>query len=511
MPKPTVEGDGAFELASAIKLLVALAVVLGQPTMAEAQYVPPMGIPAPSFGINESHQRYAGQTYAAGGFAYRDAGNGPYSHYVDRSVACTDSGNLYGMASSPRCSIPSTLTAGSVVEVHGGPYSHTSINAAGTAALPVFVRGVSSTQRFTSSGVNLMLSGSFLIVEYLDHTGGFVALSGELGAADIALRHSYIHDHPTGTGSFVRLNGTRVVAYDNEVARNGGTDRHGFGVANGASNVWILNNHSHNHSGDSIQFCHQCVPGPSNVYIGGNEFHDDVENAVDLKATPGPVVISENHFYNYRSSPTSNGDVIRVNDEGAKGEVWILANRIHDAVLGINPDNARTQGVFVIGNVIWNISGSAIGRDSTIVLNNTLYNVGVGIADGDDVRNNIIMNASMTAIATAVGTCSHNLVFGGGDVASACTNGTTGNPLLVNASAGDFRLQAGSPARNAGTVASSYQTFLTKYGRSIAFDLDHRPRPQEDTWDLGAYEFGTGPTTPTPSAPPTPTGPRIIR
>ena len=69
---------------------------------AVADYVPPIGIPAPPFGINESHTMYAGQWYPAGGFTYRDAGNGPYTHYVDNThPSATNTSNPYGTATTP--------------------------------------------------------------------------------------------------------------------------------------------------------------------------------------------------------------------------------------------------------------------------------------------------------------------------------------------------------------------------------------------------------------------------
>ncbi len=57
------------------------AVILTTIAVPAAGWTPPIGIPVPPFGIDETHMMYAGQTYTAGGFAYKDAGNGPYTHY----------------------------------------------------------------------------------------------------------------------------------------------------------------------------------------------------------------------------------------------------------------------------------------------------------------------------------------------------------------------------------------------------------------------------------------------
>lgn len=480
-----------------------LAAVLCAASVAQA-YPPPVGIPEPPFGIDESHAMYAGQTFAAGGFEYLDAGNGPYSHYVDdSSTQCTDDDNPYGTQARPRCSLPENLPAGSVVEVHGGPYRAQSWTASGTAEAPVFVRGTGPDGMVVidASTDGMSLDGTYLIVEYMDFPGvARLTLSGNY----IAVRYSYVHDRPEGIGQFVNMSGDYGVLYRNEIARNGGTDRHGVGVARGTTHNWILENHIHHNSGDAIQFCHGCIGsgnGPAYVFIGRNELHEDVENAIDIKETRGPVVISENVIYGYQPGPDSNGDAIRLNDEGSQGEIWVVANEIHDSRRGIEP--AGSDGTsYIIGNFLYNIDGSAIGGSADYVINNTIYNAGTGIESGSEVRNNIVVDAG-TAIASSVGVCSHNLAYqssGRASIDRGCSDQLGSNPLFVNVGAFDFRLQEGSPARNSGMVPSQYQAYLAKYGVSLAADPNGEPRPQEGAWDRGAFEYGGG-VTAVPRAP----------
>src|SRR5687768_4557562 len=92
-------------------------------------WTPPIGIPAPTFGIDET------------------VDDATYTHWVDNSRPCTDSGN--GTPAAPRCTIPNTLAAGSVVQVRGGPYSvgHETWTFNGTAAQPAYVRGPSTGPR----------------------------------------------------------------------------------------------------------------------------------------------------------------------------------------------------------------------------------------------------------------------------------------------------------------------------------------------------------------------------
>lgn len=70
---------------------------------------------------------------------------------------------------------------------------------------------------------------------------------------------------------------------------------------------------------------------------------------------------------------------------------------------------------------------------------------------------------------------------------------------------GNFRLVSGATALiGKGTNLSSQATSCPQ----IMFDRDGKPRPSSGAWDIGPYQFVSGPTptpTPTPSATPTPT------
>src|SRR4030095_14778333 len=82
------------------------------PSLVLAQWIPPVGIPKPDFGINETHKMYVGRTFnfGSGPQPYKDAGNGPYTHYIDNtSPAATDANNLFGTSSKPRRTFPGDL------------------------------------------------------------------------------------------------------------------------------------------------------------------------------------------------------------------------------------------------------------------------------------------------------------------------------------------------------------------------------------------------------------------
>src|SRR5262245_45407632 len=88
---------------------VTLASFLGLATPASA-WTPPIGVPAPQFGINQVAPPTPNPWLAST----------PGFYYVDKShPAATDSGNAYGSPATPRRTIPLTLPAGALVELHG--------------------------------------------------------------------------------------------------------------------------------------------------------------------------------------------------------------------------------------------------------------------------------------------------------------------------------------------------------------------------------------------------------
>lgn len=481
---------------SIIRLGITAAALAFAPLSLAWQWVPPIGIPAPDFGIDDSHTMYAGMP------GYSDAGNGPYTHYVDNTAGCTDSGNPSGSPSSPRCTVPTTLAAGSVVEIHGGPYSDGSTlqwRMNGTASQPVFIRGIGPNNKPIFRGEQIELTGSYGIVEYIEADQADVEWPGP--SDHIALRHSHVHDHP-GTGAIVdNGQGFNTVIYNNEINNHGtipsAKDRHGVYTGENTDQVWIVDNHIHHNSGDAIQFCHGCVGlgiGPRRVYIGRNLMHNDEENAIDLKEFVGPVIISENIIHSYVTGPFSGrGEAIRINDEGSQGDVWLLYNEIYDANSAIQPDDSDAT-VYVIGNIMRDINDLTLGSDADFVINNTIYNAATAMGNVGEVRDNIIYNASGTAIQSVSGGCSHNLISNAGSAPGSCSNTVTDDPQLTFDT--NNRLVGVADTSPAVGAASSdhavYQTFQSQFGMNIRLDANGNARPAGASWTIGAHEPGAG-------------------
>ncbi|MBL3589884.1 MAG: right-handed parallel beta-helix repeat-containing protein [gamma proteobacterium endosymbiont of Lamellibrachia anaximandri] len=333
-------------------------------------YTMPVGIPAPSFGLNETHEMYQGQYYAAGDFTYRDAGDGPYSHYIDNSSsACTDDGNEYGTAETPRCTVPNTLPEGTVVEVHGGPYltgGTIQILGEGTPEKPVFLRGISPENRtlFAEGVDEFRVRGEYFILENMEITKTQIDLY-RAPNHHISFRGNEIHGYTLATETHSAMialagwNGNQednIVFFNNEIHHaykyddpvygvDHTKDNHGLVIGADTHHVWILNNHMHHNGGDSVQLRGTNL---SHVYIGGNEMHDDVENAIDVKSSEH-VIVSQNIMHGYVSSFDSDGTVVVGGHEGSK-LTWFLFNEIYDGRVGLRVNDGVPTTAYVIGN-----------------------------------------------------------------------------------------------------------------------------------------------------------------
>jgi hypothetical protein len=212
--------------------------------------------------------------------------------------------------------------------------------------------------------------------------------------------------------------------------------------------------------------------------------HGDEENAIDVKETLGPVVISQNTMYGYAPSSGSPGDAIRVNDEGDQGAIWILFNEIRDATWCINPLNARGT-TRIIGNVLHDCE-VAITDGATEVLNNTIFDVERGI-DGGASHSNIVI-ASDVAISDEVDECSHVITWQG-DRQASCSDSLEADPALVLDGARLTGVGEASPAIDAGQDdPAAYAAFEEDVGLDIRVDYAGRPRPAGGGWDVGAFE-----------------------
>ncbi len=79
------------------------------------------------------------------------------------------------------------------------------------------------------------------------------------------------------------------------------------------------------------------------------------------------------------------------------------------------------------------------------------------------------------------------------------SNARSGNPLFINAAAGNYAIQSGSAAIGQGTNLYSAMSVLPMG----AYDYEGKPRPSSGTWDIGAIQYAAAATDTTPPANPT--------
>jgi hypothetical protein len=522
-----------------------------------AQWQPPIGIPQPAFGIVQlAPAAPSPWTTAVTGFYYVDA----------TKAASTDTSNPYGTPAKPRKTIPNSLPAGSVVELHGAyTRAHTSPNGIvsnGTFANPVFIRGASAATAPLIQSV-WELSGSYMILENLEFGPLNATQTGRLFMLaplhHAALRHSNLHGTLDGGGlgvaSWSAALTQHIVILDNSIHDNGNLqasddqDVHGITVSARVSNLWVVDNRLYRNSGDGIQINAGSIASQAtthHIYVGRNTAYNNKQTGFWAKQAVD-VIFSQNICYGHRPSNSSMGQCMGY--QYATERAWFLYNDISDSEFGIAVSSDNDQGAGVdsafIGNVIHNIhhsetsynSGTAwssagimlAGGTYASIVNNTIYDADAGInvpvvLGSLDVSSNIIGNITVAAAnhlfienpALVPHTSfHHNLLSGNprmrtGGAQHALTapelaalSSLSASPAFVDATMGNFRLQPTSPAIDRGETHPLYAAFLQRYGLNIALDADRTVRPSGGVMDLGAFEAnGCG----TPLAPAAPTG-----
>ncbi len=537
--------------------------VMASVVSAQAQWTPPIGIPAPSFGITQVAPKSPSPWTAAT----------PGFYYVDASQSsATDTSNPYGTPAKPRKTIPTSLPAGAVVELHGtydqSQSSPRGIVANGTSTSPVFIRGASASTKPIIRNY-WEVGGNYLVMENLEfgplnnsQTGSLVLLAP---IGHVALRGSDLHGNPTDGGlgivSWDASLNHDVVIYNNSIHDNGDVnatydqDVHGIAVSARVSNLWVLDNQLYRNSGDGIQINAASAADQAtthNIYVGRNTSYSNKQAGFWAKQAVD-VIFSQNVCHSHRLGNSSMG--MCMGYQYATTRAWFLFNNVYDSDFGIGVASDDVQGsgtgAFVIGNVIHNIhhlatepfnpytgwSNAAImlaGDGDHHVINNTIYDVdaGVNVPVGNsgkiDILNNIISNVTVAASnqvfieggpAAANALVGYNLFDGDarvrmGDTQQHLTAGqlagmhsASASPQFVNAAGGDFHLQASSPAIDTGEADAVYATFQQRYGISIATDAGGVKRPSGTAIDKGAYEYaGSGAAGCGSTAPPAPTG-----
>jgi hypothetical protein len=442
----------------------------------------PLGIPAPLFGLDQT------------------AGTPTY-HVNNTHPSATDTNNSYGTSTRPRRTIPSTLPAGAVVRVSGGPYAlgNMTFNSQGTRTRPVMVIGVNRPV-FKGDGASswLRLSGTHLIVDGIVVDGGRVEAAGTA----TVLRNSEVRNM---NSTAVAISGSGTVIYKNHIHHNGDSenpierDTHGVNVMPATYATYVIDNDIHHNGGDGIQVGSQnsAEPWARYVFIGGNRIYDDRENGVDIKKSRD-VVVSQNSISGYGITSSSAGEAIVTHDKPQR--IWILNNTVGYSEQGIVSSGAA--GYVVAGNLIvgirhrpsssydprsvWGAAGIlTYSTTDSVHVNNTVWasDAGISFANGTStiMANNIVGNRTEPT---------GDLLFGSemARKASIVANNYSGDPGFVDPENGNFSLLIGSAVDGKGAPHSVSQSFLALYGVALSQDLYGATRSYELRPSIGAAE-----------------------
>ena len=527
-----------------IHVWVAVCVCTIGTAQAQSSWVPPIGIPVPSFGLNEvAPESPTGWAQPAVGFYYVDAA----------SPAATDSSNPYGSTAKPRRTIPTNLPAGSVVELRG-PYARTHsypyhIVASGTAEKPVFIRGSAVRPVVTRT---FRVTGSYFIIENIDfafQNAGTSLLRLGAPADHAALRHCDVRGNLSGGGIGIGSYNASwfisdVLVYNNVIHDNGDVhasfdqDIHGITVNARVSRLWIVDNEIARNSGTGVQVnagSAALQPTVNHIYLGRNVSHHNKQAGLSTKQSVD-TIFSQNTIYGHRASNSSPGQ--GMNGKYGPERAWYIFNHVFDNELGITVGSTSGLGtgreLYFVGNLIHDIhyvpnpyttfnpntgwANSAImmaDGANRYVVGNTIYDVDGGIYAPSGgavmIANNIISRVGGVgnhvfvekAASAAVSTFHHNLLEGvtrirwGGQTTSlngfrqqvptqgeACINA---DPLFAAPESDDFRIENISPARGAAAADFVYARFFELYGLDIRTDIAGVTRPA-GSWSLGVYE-----------------------
>jgi hypothetical protein len=318
------------------------------------------------------------------------------------------------------------------------------------------------------------------------------------------------------------------------------TDHHAITAINGADRILVRNNESAGHNGDSFQCGEEpdaTRPVTSNITLENNRFHQDEENAVDLKACHG-VTVRGNKFFGYRPARPYNtdgtlgtrapqGDALVVhqalNAGGTPGRaadrVLVELNRFWDNSRSINVAS-RVNTAVLRRNLIFDAStascgmsaGIALGARTAEVYHNTLDTlrplavVGCGnpwsTSDKYALRinptattgarvtvwNNIVSNATNTYTQSGTFTLDATSNLFPQAAAGLPPGSVFGDPLYVpDPRSNDYFTQRGSPARDtAAAVPAAVADPRTYCDDPSPGETDTNPEP-----DIGFLESCT--------------------
>jgi hypothetical protein len=328
-----------------------------------------------------------------------------------------------------------------------------------------------------------------------------------------------------------------------------GIDTYGRTAATSLYNVWVLDNTFYHCSGDSVQVNASTAGHAAlhHVYIGRNTAYANRQSGFWVKQA-SHVIISQNviHTMTEHGPQPGNG----IGSQYGSDNLWIIFNEIYDCAFGIRQSDTGAgfadHNAYYVGNYIhdanqlndsshwqspsgWGISFWSGGLNRHVV-DNTIVNVygGIEMIQAGPVygKGNLIYNLKPNEFPLIFGTYRSHIECGGDGVnvdfvncllygnaggasqlarvkwlgtqyttlSSARTAlGKLANCVEAAPLMNGVKLQANSPAIDAGTQSDVYQKFQDLYGINIRRGFNGGVRPSGAGWDIGACEYDHAP------------------
>jgi hypothetical protein len=261
----------------------------------------------------------------------------------------------------------------------------------------------------------------------------------------------------------------------------------------------------------------------NHVYFINNEFYgcgDTNEQVSAVYVGPGGGGGYTDFVFQNNIVRDFYGEGVEINPRVTSSGLTIVGNAIYNVGKGTcatawNCRPGITVGVqsgggnnntLIANNMIWDTGSSCIwdrgvGTPKPLIYNNTCYDYGKGSGSGDPnpegissyidggtatVRNNIIYAPNGTNPFDGSSFTASNNVCGSGKSCGSASLVWSANTVLstLQNSAGFMQIGASSEARNHGATVA---TLTTSYSGAT--------RPQESTYDIGAFEYGGGTQT----------------
>ncbi len=428
-------------------------------------------------------------------------------------VAVTGSDGNPGTATSPWRTLNyavNRLRPGEAAYVHAGTYSERvsiTLND-GTASAPIQLLGAPNEAPpvirggDSKSGAMILVTRKYWVISGFNiQTAGSQAQGVQFSGAHFTVVRNTEISGGTGPSAVVFHNGASDIGFLQNKVHNytwGSNDSHGLMVLPDTARLLIQGNESWGNGGDSFQ-CQgpDTTSGtaiPIDVTVENNRFHEDHENAVDIK-TCDRVTVRGNKFYGYRPVPSApQGDAMVIHCSARR--ILVEGNRLWNNGRGLSLGGVQilpepVTDVIIRRNLVFDGTtagggsgdGLRIGTSRRVRLHhNTVAFMPVGaikVGDGStgpaestEVYNNLVYSAPRALDVVLTGTVGfksdRNLAWQPGAEVGFRVDGRSTNlsgwrsasgqdatsrvadPLMVaDPRSNDFYTQPGSPARDA--------------------------------------------------------------